>query len=182
MKKVLLGVTFVVLVAIAFVSADTQVIVAPKLVTLPVLKIPDLSQLAAYSVVRVVDGDTIVVNNKGKKVKVRLIGIDTPETVHPAKPVEYYGKEASRFTRNLLKGEMIYIASDPQGNKTDRYGRTLAYVYRVPDGLFVNAEIIRQGYGHAYTRFPFKYLEEFRQLERFARKAEKGLWAPNKEK
>ena len=60
---------------------------------------------------------------------------------------------------------------------TDKYGRTLAYLYRAPDGLFVNAEIVRQGYGHAYTRFPFKYMEQFREYERIAREAGKGLWA-----
>ena len=65
---------------------------------------------------------------------------------------------------------------DIQQGKTDRYGRTLAFIYRYPDGLFINAEIIRQGYGHTYTNYPFKYMEEFRQLERFAKEAEKGLW------
>lgn len=183
MKKVLLEVMFVAaLVAVVFVSAGAQVAVAPQSVTLPVLETPDLSLLDAYPVVRVVDGDTIIVNRKGKEVKVRLIGIDTPETVHPTKPVEHYGKEASLFTTNLLKGEKVYLISSSQQKKTDRYGRILVYVYRAPDGLFVNAEIIRQGYGQAYTRFPFKYIEEFKQLERFARKAEKGLWVPSKEK
>ena len=123
-----------------------------------------------------VDGDTIVVSDKGKDVKVRLVGVDTPETVHPTKPVEHYGKEASRFTTNLLKGEKVYLVSEPLPGALDRYGRTLAYVYRAPDGLFVNAEIIRQGYGHAYTQIPSKYMQEFKQLEQFARKAEKGLW------
>jgi micrococcal nuclease len=144
---------------------------------LPVIEEPNFAQLTAYPVVRVVDGDTIVIND-GNEIKVRLIGVDTPETVHPSKPVEYYGKEASRFTQNLLKGEKVYLVTDPQQSKTDKYGRSLAYVYRAPDGLFVNAEIIRQGYGHAYTTYPCKYLDEFRQLERFARKTEKGLWEP----
>jgi len=143
--------------------------------SIPTLKAPDFSRLTALAVVRVVDGDTIIVRGSDKDIKVRLIGIDTPETVHPSKPVEHYGKEASRFTKNLLKGEKVYLVID--GDKIDKYGRTLAYVYRAPGGLFVNAEIIRQGYGHAYTRFPFKYMEEFKQLERFAREAEKGLWA-----
>ena len=145
---------------------------------LPILKTPDFSQLTALPVVRVIDGDTIVVRDIDKEIKVRLIGIDTPETVHPSKPVEHYGKEASRFTDNLLKGEKAYLVSDAEGDKVDKYGRTLPHVYRYPDGLFVNAEIIRQGYGHAYTRFPFKYMEEFRHIERFAREAEKGLWGP----
>jgi len=165
----------VILVALAFVNA--QVAPTPQPNELPILRTPDFSKLTAYPVVRVVDGDTIVVSDKGKDVKVRLVGVDTPETVHPRKPVEHYGKEASRFTTNLLKGEKVYLVGEPLPGALDRYGRTLAYVYRVPDGLFVNAEIIRQGYGHAYTQIPSKYMEEFKQLEQFARKAEKGLWA-----
>ena len=80
------------------------------------------------------------------------------------------------FFFNLLKGEKVYLVGEPLPSALDRYGRTLAYVYRAPDGLFVNAEIIRQGYGHAYTQIPSKYMREFKQLEQFARKAEKGLW------
>lgn len=142
----------------------------------PVLETPDFSRITAYPVVRIVDGDTIIVNDKGTNIRVRLIGIDTPETVHPAKSVEYYGKEASLFTKNLLRGEKVYLVSGSEQNKTDRYGRTLAYIYRFPDGLFVNAEIVRQGYGFVYTQFPFRYMEEFKQLEQFAKNAEKGLW------
>ena len=138
--------------AIAILSLGFVALAAEQTDTLPVLKTPDFSQLTALPVVRVVDGDTIIVGNG---IKVRLIGVDTPETVHPSKPVERYGKEASRFTDNLLKGEKVYLVSDPGGDKIDKYGRTLAHVYRAPDGLFVNAEIIRQGYGHAYTRFTF---------------------------
>ena len=144
--------------------------------SIPVLEKPDFNQIPIYSVVRVIDGDTIAIDIDSNSSSVRLIGVDTPETVHPSKPVEEYGKEASNFTHNLLVGEKVYIAIDPQQGKTDRYGRILAYVYRFPDGLFVNAEIVRQGYGHAYTNYPFKYMEAFRQLERFAKEAEKGLW------
>lgn len=158
------------------VKPSTEIVLQPN--TLPVFKTPDFSKIIAYPVVRIIDGDTIVVERYGEQVKVRLIGVDTPETVHPSKPVEHYGKEASRFTTNLLKGESVYLLSERSHEKTDRYGRTLAYVYRAPDGLFVNAEIIRQGYGHAYTRFPFKFMKEFRQFEQFARQVEKGLWVP----
>ena len=122
------------------------------------------------TVIRVVDGDTIILNN-GERV--RLIGVDTPETVHPQKPVEYYGKEASAFTKRMCEGKKVRLEYDWQ--KKDRYNRTLAYVY-LEDGTFLNAEIIKQGYGHAYTRFPFKYLEEFRAYEREAREGEVGLW------
>ena len=125
---------------------------------------------AAQLVERVVDGDTIIVQGVGR---VRLIGVDTPETVHPRRPVECFGKEASAFTKRLLEGRRARLEYDRE--RTDRYGRTLAYVY-LPNGTFANAEIVRQGYGHAYTRFPFRYLDEFRQHEREARRGERGLW------
>ena len=128
------------------------------------------AEAAGQVVERVVDGDTIVVRDVGR---VRLIGVDTPETVHPGRPVEFFGKEASAFTKRLVDGKRVRLEYDQQ--RTDRYGRTLAYVH-LPDGTFVNAEIIRRGYGHAYTRFPFKYLERFRGLERDARRAGRGLW------
>jgi micrococcal nuclease len=120
---------------------------------------------------RVIDGDTIVLSN-GEKV--RLIGVDTPETKHPQKPVEYYGKEATAFTKKMVGGKVVKLKYDVQDR--DKYGRLLAYVYLV-DGTFLNAEIIKQGYGHAYTRFPFKYMDEFRQYEKEAREAKRGLWA-----
>ena len=128
------------------------------------------AEAAAQLVERVVDGDTIVVRDVGR---VRLIGVDTPETVHPSRPVEFFGREASAFTKQLVDGKRVLLEYDRQ--RTDRYGRTLAYVH-LPDGTFVNAEIIRRGYGHAYTRFPFKYLDRFRGLERDARRAGRGLW------
>jgi len=119
---------------------------------------------------RVVDGDTIIVEGVGR---VRLIGVDTPETVHPNRPVEFFGKEASAFTKRLLERKRVRLEYDQE--RTDRYGRTLAYVY-LADGTFVNAEIIRRGYGHAYTRFPFRHMEAFRQFEREARDNRRGLW------
>lgn len=123
---------------------------------------------------RAVDGDTLVVDLNGSREKVRLIGVDTPETVHPSKPVQHFGKEASAFTKRMAAGKRVRLEYD--GQKRDRYGRLLAYVY-LQDGTFLNAEIIRQGYGFAYTRFPFKYMDQFRQHEREAREALRGLWA-----
>ena len=144
-------------------GAFAAVLAVGFLIVLPALA-------AAQRVERVVDGDTIIVSGVGR---VRLIGVDTPESVDPRRPVEFFGKEASAFTRRLVDGQRVRLEYDWE--RTDRYGRTLAYVH-LPDGTFVNAEIIRRGYGHAYTRFPFKYLERFRQLEREARAAGRGLW------
>jgi endonuclease YncB( thermonuclease family) len=124
----------------------------------------------AQIVTRVIDGDTIAVQGVGS---VRLIGVDTPETVDPRKPVQYFGKEASEFTRRLAEGKTVRLEFDWQ--QTDKYNRTLAYVY-LSDGSFLNAEIVKQGYGHAYTKYPFKYLDQFRAYEQEARAAGRGLW------
>ena len=132
-----------------------------------------LSAQDFYLCTRVIDGDTIIVEIDSKQERVRLIGVDTPETVHPNKPVEYFGKEASEFTKRMVEGKEVRLEFDWQ--RRDKYGRLLAYVY-LQDGTFLNAEIIKQGYGFAYTRFPFKYLEEFRSYERGARENGRGLW------
>ena len=121
-------------------------------------------------VVRVVDGDTLLLD---RNERVRLIGVDTPETVDPRRPVERFGKEASDFTKRMAEGKKVRLEYDQ--DRRDRFGRTLAYVY-LEDGTFLNAEIVKQGYGHAYTQFPFKYLKEFRGYEREAREAQRGLW------
>ncbi len=128
-------------------------------------------------VLRVVDGDTLKVDLGGRVETVRLIGVDTPETVHPSKPVEYFGKEASAFTQRMADGQVVRLEADPQNANRDKYHRLLRYVF-LPDGKLLNAEIIAQGYGHAYTRFPFSRMEEFRALEREARERNRGLWAP----
>lgn len=127
-------------------------------------------------VIRVVDGDTIVVSPNEK---VRLIGVDTPETVHPKKPVECFGKEAKQFTRDAVEGKSVRLVLDDRNQRTqykDKYRRTLAYAY-LDDGTMLNRELIRRGYAHAYTRFPFRYLVEFRELERAARADALGLWS-----
>lgn len=123
------------------------------------------------TIVRVVDGDTVVLDGNER---VRLIGVDMPESVDPRRPVQYFGQEASAFTHRMAEGKRARLAYDQE--RTDRYGRTLAYVY-LEDGTFLNAEIIRQGYGHAYTRFRFRYADEFRAYEREARENRRGLWA-----
>ena len=120
--------------------------------------------------IAVVDGDTIIL---GGNERIRLIGVDTPETVDPRRPVQYFGKEASAFTKRMVEGKKVRL--EYEQTRKDRYGRTLAYVY-LEDGTHLNAEIVKQGYGHAYTRFPFRYLEKFRRYEREAREAGKGLW------
>ncbi len=106
----------------------------------------------------------------------RLIGVDTPETVDPRRPVQYFGHEASRFTKRMALGENVSLEPDPECSNRDKYHRLLRYVY-LEDGKLLNAEIIAQGYGFAYTKYPFSRMEEFRRLERRARREAHGLWA-----
>lgn len=125
------------------------------------------------AVVRIVDGDTLVVTGG---VRVRLIGIDTPESVDPRRPVECFGKEASAALGRLVPpGTPVRLAYDVE--RTDRYGRTLAYLYRRSDGLLVNAALVEQGYAQPATYPPnVAHAEEFAALARSARGAGTGLW------
>jgi len=132
----------------------------------------DFSEDTAFPIGKVVDGDTVVIRLADEHVPVRLIGVDTPETMHPQRPAEAFGQEASAFARNLLLGESVYV----RGDERDRHGRLLAYLYRAPDGLFVNLEIVRQGYGRTLTDFPFQHMELFQHYQRQAEEAKRGLW------
>ncbi len=126
-------------------------------------------------VVRVIDGDTIQVCCVfGDRVKVRYIGVDTPETHHPMRGVEPYGMEASEANRKLVDGKKVTLDFDVQ--QFDKYGRTLAYVY-LEDGTFVNAWLVENGYAMVMTVPPnVKYQELFLKLQREAREAGRGLW------
>ena len=126
---------------------------------------------------RVIDGDTLQVRFEGKSHTVRLIGVDTPETKHPTKAVQYFGREASAFTKAHLEGKAVLLEKDRTGDTVDRYGRLLRYVYL--DGDNFNARLIREGYAHAYRRFPFSKRQEFIQLEDQAKRREIGLWNGN---
>jgi micrococcal nuclease len=127
-------------------------------------------------VVRVVDGDTILVARAGgREERVRFIGVDTPETVKPNTPVQCYGKRASSYSHRLLDGRAVRLVTDAE--ERDRYGRLLAYVYREPDGLFVNAELVRGGYARTLTIAPNdRYAGRFTLLALAARRAGRGLW------
>jgi micrococcal nuclease len=141
-----------------------------------------------FTIKRVIDGDTLLLAN-GERV--RLIGVDTPE-VHESdklqrdaertqtdiETIRRLGRKSSAFVKRMVKGKRVRLEYD-QANAAighrDRYERTLAYVY-LEDGTFLNAEIVRQGYGVAYTKYPFNYADEFRKYEREAREKRRGLW------
>ncbi len=128
------------------------------------------------TVVRVVDGDTVVVRSDSGEETVRLIGVDTPETKHPSKPVQCFGKEATAFTRSLLaEGTEVRLERDVE--ERDRYDRVLAYVYRLDDGVFVNLELARQGFADALTIAPnVAYSTELVAAVAEARNEQRGLW------
>ena len=131
------------------------------------------------TILQVVDGDTIDVRIGGRDERVRLIGIDTPETKKPNSPIECYGPEASAFTASLLPvGSVVRIERDVVGR--DDYGRLLGYVHLLTDhgaDTFVNMEIIRRGYATPLTIEPNSvFAPEFAQAARDAEAAGLGLW------
>lgn len=129
-----------------------------------------------YKVVKFDDGDTIAVDMEGKNETIRFIGVDTPETHDPRKPIQCFGKAASEFTKNLIGENRVRLEADPTNSNRDRYNRLLRYIY-LPDGTLVNKKIISEGYGFALVAFPFTKMEEFRAAQTSARENNKGLWS-----
>lgn len=141
-------------------------------------KLPHTSQAAPpgfYHVTEFADGDTISVDMNGTTEKIRFIGVDTPETHDPRKAVQCYGQAAAQFTKNFVGQQPVRLEADPINTNRDRYNRLLRYVY-LPNGSLVNAEIIKQGYGFAYTSFPFTKVDEFRGYQLEAQNQKRGLW------
>lgn len=128
-----------------------------------------------YQVSKFDDGDTIQVDMEGKKETVRFIGVDTPETHDPRKPIQCFGKAAAAFTKNVIGENRVRLEADPTNSNRDRYQRLLRYVY-LPDGTLVNKKIIAEGYGFALVSFPFQKMEEFKAVQVTAREQNKGLW------
>ncbi|HEX7127033.1 MAG TPA: thermonuclease family protein [Thermodesulfobacteriota bacterium] len=131
------------------------------------------------TVLRVVDGDTVDVQLGGRRERLRLIGLNTPETVDPRRPVECFGREASAKAKALLPaGTVVHVEQDPQQGHRDRYGRLLAYLI-LPDGRNFAEVMIADGYGFEYTyRLPYRYRDRFRAAQDRARTRQRGLWAP----
>jgi micrococcal nuclease len=132
------------------------------------------------SVTKVVDGDTFWIDDGSETgLKIRLIGVDAPESRNAfRKVVGYYGKESTQFMTMLIAGKKVRLEYDV--DTLDMYGRTLAYVY-LQNGTFINAELVRQGYAMVMTVPPnVKFAEKFVKLERTARKRNRGLWNESK--
>jgi micrococcal nuclease len=136
---------------------------------------PSHTTLGRAQVLRVVDGDTIRVRLDGRTERVRYIGIDTPESVKPGTAVQCFAKRASAANAALVAGRSVRLVADVE--ERDRYGRLLAYVYREPDGAFVNARLVRDGYARTLTIAPnVAHAHELADLSRAARRARRGLW------
>lgn len=129
-------------------------------------------------IVKVIDGDTVQVKINGKSEVIRLIGIDTPESVDPRKPVQCFSIEATKKAKELLPtGKRVTLESDPTQGDKDKYNRLLRYIF-LEDGTNFSKLMISDGYAHEYTyQVPYRYMEEFKETEKEAREAKRGLWA-----
>ena len=158
-----------------FINSEVSTTPAESVPVLEPLDTPASSDVV-WLVTKVVDGDTIWVEGEGKRLKVRLIGVDTPETVHPTKEVECYGPESSDFAKETLAGTQIAIVTDASQGEVDKYGRTLAYVF-LPDGQLFQELLVSGGYAYEYTfDRPYKYRDLLIDAEEQARLSGAGLW------
>lgn len=183
-KKIVTSVIVIILIVIALVTKNDSIINYIEEnynIDLGIMnnqeKIQNDSEITTTKgeVVRVVDGDTIVVNYNGKEEKVRLIGIDTPESVHPneSKNTEE-GIKVSDYTKERLKGKIVELELDVE--ERDKYGRILAYVYI--DGEMYNKELLEIGYAKLATYPPnVKYVDDFTEIQKKARENKVGLWS-----
>lgn len=150
----------------------SSVVVTPTLIptSVPISITLTPSLTSPVKVIRVIDGDTIEIEGN---IKVRYIGIDTPETVDPKRKTECYGKEASDKNKELVEGETVTLEKDVSDK--DKYGRLLRYVYK--GNVMINSYLVREGYAHISTYPPdVKYADLFKSNEREARENHKGLW------
>jgi micrococcal nuclease len=133
--------------------------------------------LPRAEVLRVIDGDTIAVRLDGREERVRFIGINTPESVDPRRPVECFGQEASANAKALLAGQTVLLEDDASQDTRDSNGRLLRYVW-LEDGRMANLEQVAQGFAAEYTfSTPYKYRDQFRAAQRAAQDADLGLWS-----
>jgi len=130
-----------------------------------------------FRVVRVVDGDTIDIDmpdGNDAHTRIRLWGVDTPETKHPKTGVMYFGPQASEFTSKLTLERQVRVFLDAKKSR-DKYNRLLAYI-QLPDGKFLNEELLSEGFAYADVRFKHSYYHKYMQLQSVAKRAKKGLW------
>lgn len=142
----------------------------------PVLGTQD-SKTQTFQVTKVIDGDTIDVIDNGQETRVRLIGVNTPETSDPRRPIECFGEEAKQFLTDTLTNQVVTIEADPTQSNRDQYDRLLRYVFVGDQNI--NLQLIKEGYGYEYTYDqPYQYQVQFKQAQIEAQKNAKGLWNP----
>jgi micrococcal nuclease len=133
-------------------------------------------EAGSWVVTRVVDGDTIEVKNNSEVQKVRVIGVNTPETVDPRREVECFGKEASEKAKELLEGKSVRLSSDPTQSDSDRYGRILRYI-TMSEGIDYGLVMIREGFAYEYTYDNmYQKQAEYKKAQTEAANAQRGLW------
>jgi len=133
----------------------------------------EMDKKKLFKIVSITDGDTITASIRRKNESLRLLGIDTPETSDPRKPVQCFGKEATAKNKALVEGKKVRLEKDV--SETDKYGRLLRYIY--VDDVFVNKILVQEGYALSSTYPPdVKYQALFADAEKIAKKAKKGLW------
>jgi micrococcal nuclease len=175
------------ILALALSACSTHTVVLTE--QAPATRLEEPAGYETATITRVVDGDTVEATvtaispgpaagqtTVGQNYDIRLIGIDTPESVKPGTPIECFAKEASAATKALLEGQEVRLVKDVE--EADRYGRLLRYIY-IGDEM-ANARLVANGYAHAYTYPPnIRWSEVFVQLERDARDNDRGLWDPD---
>jgi micrococcal nuclease len=171
-KKYKIKIALIMLI-VAFCSVATYLSAPTKF---SYKNIPKIEPEKEYRVERVLDGDTFEIKVDQKLVTIRMLGIDTPETVDPRKPAQCFGKEASDNTKKILEGQPVKLKIDKTKTFLDKYGRVLAYVY-LEDGLFLNELLLGEGYAREYTYGkPYLLKKQFKKLEKEASKNKRGLW------
>lgn len=161
-KEIIIGILVAIAATITSINSDT-------------VSNENLDLIQNNQVTKVIDGDTFEVYIDGKIEKVRMIGINTPETVDPRRPVQCFGKEASNKLKELIEGKIIKLDPDQTQDNYDRYNRALRYVYL--DDININQKMIQEGYAFEYTyKKPYKFQTEFKQSEKEAQDKDLGLW------
>lgn len=149
----------------------------PETSTLAIHTSTNSSSITFYTVSKVIDGDTLELQLGDKIEKVRLIGVNTPETVDPRRKVECFGREASDYAKKILTGQKVSLEFDLSQDQRDKYSRLLAYLY-LEDGSLFNLDLIKAGYAYEYTyKKPYLYQSQFQSAEDQAQSKQLGLWS-----
>jgi micrococcal nuclease len=178
------GIVFLCLLAVAFlIRLDNGLIGRYRQLPAKSEELARASDLDKYhgqtfTVVNVIDGDTVdidIPDGRYEHTRIRLLGIDTPETGGQQSGVMYFGSEAAEFTKKLTLGKVVTVYLDSPNPTRGKYGRLLAYV-KLPDADFLNEVLLAEGYAYADSRFSHSFFNKYRQLQSHARSNKKGLW------